>query len=106
MIRQHRLPEARLEGQLVISPLTRSGPDQTEKWAEKVYALLPRIHLTQLLEEVDGWTHFSKVFTQPGGALVSPPLTEPVCSPRCWLTPPTWAIAGWPTPPRNILPTA
>ena len=60
MIRQHRLPEARLEGQqLVISPLTRSGPDQTEKWAEKVYALLPRIHLTHL-EEVDGWTHFSK----------------------------------------------
>jgi hypothetical protein len=45
--------------QLVISPLTRSGPDQTEKWAEKVYALLPRIHLTHLLEEVDGWTHFT-----------------------------------------------
>ena len=64
MIRQHRLPEARLEGQqLVISPLTRSGPDQTEKWAEKVYALLPRIHLTHLLEEVDGWTHFTKAFT-------------------------------------------
>jgi hypothetical protein len=58
------LPEARLEGQqLVISPLTRSGPDQTEQWAEKVYALLPRIHLTHLLEEVDGWTHFTKVFT-------------------------------------------
>jgi TnpA family transposase len=64
MIRQHRLPEARLEGQqLVISPLTRSGPDQTEQWAEKVYALLPRIHLTHLLEEVDGWTHFTKAFT-------------------------------------------
>jgi hypothetical protein len=58
------LPEARLEGQqLVISPLTRSGPDQTEQWAEKVYALLPRIHLTHLLEEVDGWTHFTKAFT-------------------------------------------
>ena len=41
----------------------RSGPDQTEKWAERVYALLPRIQLTQLLEEVDGWTHFTKAFT-------------------------------------------
>lgn len=64
MTRQHLLPEARLEGnQLVISPLTRSGPDQAEKWAEKIYALLPRIHLTHLLEEVDGWTHFTKAFT-------------------------------------------
>jgi len=64
MVRQHRLPEARLEGnRLVISPLTRSGPDQTEKWAEKVYALLPRIHLTELLVEVDGWTQFTNTFT-------------------------------------------
>ena len=64
LTRQQLLPEARMDGsQLIISPLTRSGPDQTERWAEKVYALLPRIHLTQLLEEVDGWTHFSKAFT-------------------------------------------
>ena len=58
------LPEARLEGtRLVISPLTRSGPDKTEEWASKVYDLLPRIHLTHLLEEVDGWTQFTKAFT-------------------------------------------
>ena len=64
MVRQHLLPEARLEGnRLVISPLTRSGPDQTEKWAEKVYALFPRIHLTELLVEVDGWTQFTNTFT-------------------------------------------
>jgi hypothetical protein len=64
MARQHLLPEARMEGtQLVISPQTRSAPDESEKWAEKIYALLPRIHLTQLLEEVDGWTHFTKAFT-------------------------------------------
>ena len=64
MTRQHLLPKVRVEGtRLVISPLTRSGPDQAEKWAEKAYALLPRIHLTQLLEEVDGWTQFTKAFT-------------------------------------------
>src|SRR5262249_25682948 len=51
MTRQHLLPEARMEGdKLIVSPLTRSGPDQAEPWAEKVYAVLPRIHLTQLLE--------------------------------------------------------
>ena len=64
LIRTHSLPEARMEGtRLVISPLTRSAPEHAEKWAEKVYALLPRIHLTQLLEEVDGWTQFTKAFT-------------------------------------------
>ena len=64
MMRRQLLPEARMEGtRLVISPLTRSGPDRTEKWADRVYDLLPRIHLTQLLEEVDGWTQFTKAFT-------------------------------------------
>lgn len=64
MTRQHLLPEARMEGdKLIVSPLTRSGPDQAEQWAEKVYAVLPRIHLTQLLEEVDGWTRFTGEFT-------------------------------------------
>jgi hypothetical protein len=63
LTRQQLLPEAWMDGsQLIVSPLTRSGPDHAEKWAEKVYALLPRIHLTQLLEEVDGWTQFSKAF--------------------------------------------
>jgi hypothetical protein len=47
----------------VLSPLTRSGPEQAEKWAEKLYSLLPRISLTQLLEEVDSWTQFTKSFT-------------------------------------------
>jgi TnpA family transposase len=64
LMRQHLLPEARLEGtRLVLSPLTRSGPEQAEKWAEKLYTLLPRISLTQLLEEVDNWTQFTKSFT-------------------------------------------
>lgn len=64
LTQQHRLPEARMEGhRLVISPLRRSGPDQTEEWADKVYALLPRVHLTQVLEEVNGWTQFTKMFT-------------------------------------------
>ena len=59
-----KLPEARMEGtRMVISPLIRTAPEQAEKWAERVYATLPRIHLTQLLEEVDGWTQFTKAFT-------------------------------------------
>jgi TnpA family transposase len=73
LTRRHLLPEARMEGtRLVISPLTRSGPDRTEEWANRVYDLVPRVHLTQVLEEVNGWTRFTKAFThlytgQPAG---------------------------------------
>jgi TnpA family transposase len=64
LIRKHELPEARLEGnRLVLSPLSRYGPDLAEQWAEKVYAVLPRIQLTHLLQEVDGWTNFTSAFT-------------------------------------------
>jgi TnpA family transposase len=73
LTRRQLLPEARMEGtRLVISPLTRSGPDKAEEWANRVYDLVPRVHLTQVLEEVNGWTRFTKAFThlytgQPAG---------------------------------------
>lgn len=63
LIRRQELPEARLEGnRLVLSPLITLGPDHSEQWAEKVYDLLPRVQLTHLLQEVDGWTGFSGSF--------------------------------------------
>ena len=64
LIQQHQLQEVRLENnRLVISPLSRAVPEQAEQWAQKVYDLLPRVSLTQLLEEVSSWAHWTKAFT-------------------------------------------
>lgn len=64
LIRKRQLQEVRMEGnRLIVSPLTRAVPDETEHWAGKVYDLLPRISLTQLLEEVSSWTQWTKAFT-------------------------------------------
>jgi hypothetical protein len=61
---RNELPEARLaDGRLHFSPLSRSTPEQAEQWAERAYDLLPRIKLTDLLVEVDGWTKFTDCFT-------------------------------------------
>ena len=58
------LPEARLEnGHLHFTALSRSGPETAEEWTERAYDLLPRIKLTDLLTEVDGWTQFTGCFT-------------------------------------------
>jgi len=64
LIGQHQLHEARLENnRLVLSPLTKAVPEETEQWAGKVYDLLPRVSLTQLLEEVSSWAQWTKAFT-------------------------------------------
>ena len=58
------LPEARLENnQLHFTALSRSVPETAEEWTERAYDLLPRIKLTDLLTEVDGWTRFAACFT-------------------------------------------
>jgi len=61
---QRQLQEVRLENnRLIVSPLTKAVPEEAEHWAGKVYDLLPRISLTQLLEEVSSWTQWTKAFT-------------------------------------------
>ncbi len=58
------LPEARLENDcLHFTALARSVPETAEEWTERAYDLLPRIKLTDLLTEVDGWTRFTGCFT-------------------------------------------
>lgn len=37
-------------------------PDEVEDLTRFIYSVLPRIKLTDLLVEVDSWTHFSKHF--------------------------------------------
>lgn len=48
---------------LKISPLTNSVPDEARNFIQKVYSMLPKIKITNLLQEVDSWIHFSDSFT-------------------------------------------
>lgn len=49
-------------GELTISPLRRSQPDEAEELKARLYALLPRIRVTDLLVEVAIWSGFADRF--------------------------------------------
>ena len=49
-------------GELTVSPLRRSVPDEADELKARLYALLPRVRITDLLAEVDGWSGFCEQF--------------------------------------------
>ena len=51
------------KGVLKIAPIEKSTPPEAEALAERLYAMLPRIRITDLLAEVAGWTLFPDCFT-------------------------------------------
>src|SRR5271165_4076564 len=51
------LPEVMLDkGVLKITPIEKSTPPEAEALAARLYAMLPRIRITDLLSEVARWT--------------------------------------------------
>lgn len=61
---QGKLPDVTLtKGVLKISPIEKSTPPEAEALAGRLYAMLPRIRITDLLAEVAGWTMFPDCFT-------------------------------------------
>ncbi len=59
-----KLPDAIVNAAgLKITPLTNAVPDQVEQLMQQAYALMPHVKITELLLEVDQWTHFSRHFT-------------------------------------------
>jgi TnpA family transposase len=58
------LPDVTLDkGVLKITPIAKSTPPEAEALAARLYGLLPRVRITDLLAEVDGWTRFTDAFT-------------------------------------------
>jgi TnpA family transposase len=58
------LPDVTIEkGVLKISPIEKSTPPEAEALAQRLYAMLPRIRITDLLTEVARWTRFPNCFT-------------------------------------------
>src|SRR4051794_41735719 len=51
------------KGVLKITPIAKSTPPEAEALAARLYGLLPRVRITDLLAEVDGWTRFTDAFT-------------------------------------------
>jgi TnpA family transposase len=59
----YELEDARIEdGSIHIERLEKDTPPEAEELSEKLYAMLPRIKLTDLLLEVAQWTGFDQEF--------------------------------------------
>lgn len=60
------------KGVLKIAPIEKSTPPEAEALAARLYAMLPRVRVTDLLAEVARWTQFSDCFThQRTGEIVA-----------------------------------
>lgn len=58
------LPDVTIDkGVLKITPIAKSTPPEAEALAARLYAMLPRVRITDLLSEVARWTLFPDCFT-------------------------------------------
>lgn len=57
------LPDVTIEnGRLSVAPIRKATPDEALALAGLLYGMLPRVKITELLQEVDSWTRFTDQF--------------------------------------------
>jgi TnpA family transposase len=62
--REGALPDVTINGGVLkIAPIEKSTPPEAEALAVRLYAMLPRVRITDLLAEVARWTLFPDCFT-------------------------------------------
>lgn len=62
--REGALPDVTINGGVLkIAPIEKSTPPEAEALAARLYAMLPRVRITDLLAEVARWTLFPDCFT-------------------------------------------
>lgn len=67
------LPKVKItNGALKIAPIEKTTPPEAEALAARLYAMLPRIRITDLLAEVATWTLFPDCFTHLRTGEVAP----------------------------------
>jgi TnpA family transposase len=58
-----RLVEATITAEgLSISPIRKDDNDEVDDFARRLYGMLPRLRITELIAEVNGWTGFAERF--------------------------------------------
>lgn len=63
MLERDEIPEVKLkDGELNISRLDKDVPDSIESQTQRIYNLVPRVKITELLLEVDEMTGFTQCF--------------------------------------------
>jgi TnpA family transposase len=71
---KNELPDAVIDADgLTVSPIRREEQDQAKALSSRLYSLMPRVRITDLLAEVNAWTGFASRFThfrtgEPGAA--------------------------------------